>query len=75
MVPACDTVFPEGARGAERAYKHALASLKDNPEIGHRTEDEGYRALPVVRTPFSFVYRIANGRIEVVRVRDGRAGD
>jgi plasmid stabilization system protein ParE len=65
-------VFPEGAAGARAQYKRALASLKENPRIGHPTEDAGNRALPVPRTPFSFICRIAHGRIEVIHVRDGR---
>lgn len=67
-----ERVFPEGAEGARSQYRHALAVLRNNPEIGHPT-DEGNRTFVVLRTPFSFEYRIANGRIEILRVRDGRA--
>jgi plasmid stabilization system protein ParE len=68
-----EKVFPEGAASARGHYLKALAILRDNPEIGHPAETDGTRALVVSRTPFSFEYRIANGRIEILRVRDGRA--
>ena len=68
-----ETVFPGGADGARRHYLKALAILRDNPEIGHPAEEVGNRTFVVSRTPFSFEYRIANGRIEILRVRDGRA--
>ncbi|MGN6584176.1 MAG: type II toxin-antitoxin system RelE/ParE family toxin [Rhizobiaceae bacterium] len=67
-----ERVFPEGAQGAQNQYRRALAILRNNPEIGHPT-DEGKRVFVVLHTPFSFEYRIANSRIEVLRVRDGRA--
>jgi plasmid stabilization system protein ParE len=67
-----ERVFPEGAQGAQSQYRRTLAILRSNPEIGHPT-NEGKRMLVVLRTPFSFEYRIANGRIEILRVRDGRA--
>jgi plasmid stabilization system protein ParE len=67
-----ERVFPEGAKGAQSQYKRTLAILRSNPDIGHPSE-EGKRTLVVLRTPFSFEYRIANDRIEILRVRDGRA--
>jgi plasmid stabilization system protein ParE len=70
-----EKIFPEGARGAGEQYRRTIASLRDNPEIGRSVPDADYRVFPVLRTPFSFVYRIANGRIEVLRVRDGRADE
>ncbi len=47
-------------------------SRKSLPADG---EEADFRAFPVLRTPFSFVNRVANDRIEIVRVRDGRAGE
>jgi plasmid stabilization system protein ParE len=67
-----EKVFPEGVDGARNHYKRTVTALKENPEIGYPTE-KGSRVLVVLRTPFSFEYRIAGGRIEVLRVRDGRA--
>jgi plasmid stabilization system protein ParE len=70
-----EKVFPEGAQGARDHYKRTMAALRDNAEIGRPLEDKALRAYPVLRTPFSFIYRIANGRIEILRVRDGRADE
>jgi plasmid stabilization system protein ParE len=67
-----ERVFPEGAQRAQSQYRRTLEILRNNPEIGHPT-DEGRRIFVVLRTPFSFEYRIANGRIEILRVRDRRA--
>ena len=32
----------------------------------------GIREFPIPRTPFSFIYRVVDDRIEVLRVRDQR---
>ena len=68
-----ERTFPEGAGGARVHYRRALANLKDNPKIGRPTETPEIRALPVPRTPFSLIYRIARDRIEIIHVLDGRA--
>jgi len=68
-----ENVFPEGAAGARREYLRILSVLKDNPRIGRPAESDGNRELVVPRTPFLLLYRLANGRIEVIHLRDGRA--
>ena len=47
--------------------------LSANPVIGHASEFAGVRELAIARTPFSFIYRIAEDRIEFLRVWDARA--
>ena len=66
-------VFPDGARQAARQYTRTCGLLRENPLIGHPVEDsERIREFSIPRTPFSFIYRVADDRIEVLRVWDQR---
>jgi plasmid stabilization system protein ParE len=52
----------------------SLTALADNPRIGHPYSDsQGLREYPIRRTPFSLLYRIAEDRIEILRLWDKRA--
>jgi toxin ParE1/3/4 len=66
-------VFPEGSARAGAHFRSAQHMLAANPEIGRTTDVATVRELQVARTPFSIIYRINRGRIEVLRVWDGRA--
>jgi plasmid stabilization system protein ParE len=68
-----EQVFVEGAVGARLHYRRMLANLRENPRLGRQAEDSDNRVLPIPRTPFSVIYRIARDRIEIIHVRDGRA--
>lgn len=68
-----ERIFPEGSTLARRHYRTALANLRNNPHIGHPAEECGNRELVIARTPFVVEYRIVDDRIEILRVRDGRA--
>jgi plasmid stabilization system protein ParE len=65
--------FPEGRGNARRQMAKTLAALSDNPRIGRPISDSKQREYSIPRTPFSIIYRIANDRIEILRVLDGRA--
>ena len=66
-------IFPEGALRAAAQYARTRDLLRQNPLIGHTVEDaEGVREYSIPRMPFSFVYRVANDRVEVLRVWDQR---
>ena len=66
-------VFPEGARQAAAQYARTRNLLLQNPLIGHAVEDgEGIREFSIPRMPFSFIYRVVDDRIEVLRVWDER---
>jgi plasmid stabilization system protein ParE len=68
-------VFPEGRKRAEAQFLHTQQLLRENPMMGHAVEEvPGVREHHVTRTPFAFVYRLRGDRIEVLRVRDKRAG-
>jgi len=67
-------VFTDGAAAARVQFQRALANLRDNPHIGHPSDEPGNREFPITRTPFLIAYRVANGRIEILRIRDGRSG-
>jgi len=69
----CTRVFPEGSARARAHFRSAQHMLAANPEIGRTTDVATVRELQVARTPFSIIYRINRGRIEVLRVWDGRA--
>ena len=66
-------VFPDGAKRAAGQYRRASAIIRDNPLVGHTVEDiPDIREWPILRTPFSFIYRVVEDRIEVLRVWDQR---
>jgi plasmid stabilization system protein ParE len=66
-------VFPEGSAHARKQFEIARRMLAANPSLGRATEFALTRELQVARTPFSLIYRQRPGRIEVIRVWDGRA--
>lgn len=67
-------VFPEGAKHAAKQYFRVLNVLRENPLIGHPVEGiTGAREFVIPRTPFSFIYRIADDQIEMLRVWDQRS--
>ena len=66
-------VFPEGARRAAAQYARTRNLLRQSPLIGHVVEDiEGIREYSIPRMPFSFIYRVVEDRIEILRVWDQR---
>ena len=66
-------VFPGGAKRATEQYHRASRVVRGNPLVGHPVEGmAGVREFPIPRTPFSFIYRVADNRIEVLRVWDQR---
>jgi plasmid stabilization system protein ParE len=65
-------IFPSGAVAARDSLKRTLALIADNPMVGQPTHRSGNRKFPVLRTPFSVVYRISDDRIEVLRLLDQR---
>jgi len=67
-------IFPEGQKRAREHFRAAERLLSENPRIGRVIDKPNVRELVVARTPFSFIYRVNLGRIEVLRVWDNRAG-
>ena len=66
--------FPEGRQNADAQFLKTKELLSSNPHIGHPAEGiGGVRVYTIARTPFSFVYRVTEGAIEVLRVLDSRA--
>lgn len=65
-------VFPEDASKAGKPFRAAETVLRLNPEIGHLTEWDRVREFSIPNIPFSVIYRIKEGRIEVLRIWDER---
>ena len=66
-------VFPDGSRRAAEQYRRACAIVRDHPSVGHAVDDiPDVRELSIPGTPFSFIYRLMEDRIEVLRVWDQR---
>ena len=66
-------IFPDGAKRAAEHYVRASDVIRDNPLVGRTVEEAlGVRELSIPRTPFSFIYRVVDDRIEVLRIWDQR---
>ena len=66
-------VFPGGAKRAAERYVRASRVVRGNPRVGHLVEGmAGIREFPIPHTPVSFIYRVVDDRIEVLRVWDQR---
>jgi plasmid stabilization system protein ParE len=63
-------IFPQGAKRAREQLFAVERLIMDNPEIGRRVP--GGREFPILRTPFSIVYRLRGDTIEIARVWDSR---
>ncbi len=69
------SVFPEGWAKADNQFLSLIRTLKANPHIGQPSDIvEGTRVFPILKTPFSLVYRVKEDRIEVLRLIDNRSG-
>ncbi|MCY0146289.1 hypothetical protein OEG84_00785 [Hoeflea sp. G2-23] len=67
-------VVSDGKARAGRQFLAIQALLKANPLIGHPSDKgNGAREHHMLKTPFTFVYRVREDRIEVLRVFDARA--
>ncbi len=67
-----EQVFPEGLQRAQKQFHSIELLLAGNPQIGHPTHRVDVRELSIPRTPFSYIYRIAQDRIEILRIWDER---
>jgi plasmid stabilization system protein ParE len=68
------SVFPEGKGKARDSLLRTEALIAENPFAGHpATQGFEAREFPVLRTPFSLLYRVKGDRIEILRVLDLRA--
>jgi toxin ParE1/3/4 len=66
-------VFQDGQRHPLHQRRAVERLIQENPFVGRVIqEDNGARAFPISRTPFSVIYRVGADRIEVVRIWDGR---
>ena len=64
------SVFPQGERRARQQLKAIELLIMENPNIGKQSGDA--REFPIVRTPFSIIYRVNGDVIEIVRIWDQR---
>jgi plasmid stabilization system protein ParE len=67
-----ESVFPQGRETAQKQYYSIKALLKENPYIGHLITEGKVREFSIPNIPFSFIYRIKENHIEVLRVWDER---
>jgi plasmid stabilization system protein ParE len=65
--------FPEGQKRARESIYAAEIMLAENPYSGRAMEDSNAREMQIPLTPFSFIYIVQTGRIEIIRLWDCRA--
>jgi plasmid stabilization system protein ParE len=70
-----ERIFPQGATRAFERILVAESLLLDNPYAGRPLQRLRARRLTVPRTPFFILYRVAEDRIEILRVPDSRSFD
>jgi len=66
------TVFPQGAKRAQSQLNVTKKLIAERPETGHVAVVADLLEFPVLKTPFSIVYRVRPDRIEILRIRDQR---
>ena len=64
--------FPEGRRHAKARFSATLRVLESNPQIGTPIEQIPARKISITGTPFQFIYRVGKGRVEILKLWDGR---
>ncbi len=67
-----EIIFPQGREHAQKQYHSIKTLIKKNPYIGHLTNIDEVREFPIPKIPFSFIYRVKQEQIEVLRVWDER---
>jgi plasmid stabilization system protein ParE len=68
------SVFAMGRTKADERYLTMLKVLPRNPLAGHPSETvSGAREFHISRTPFSFLYRVTEENVEIMRVVDNRS--
>jgi plasmid stabilization system protein ParE len=67
-------VFPAGQGNARQALRATENTIAQHPHIGHPCEEIATaREYRINRTPFSFLYRVVDDRVEILRVIDNRS--
>lgn len=67
-------VFPAGRSNARSQLRKTETLISENPLAGHPSETvSGAREFHISRTPFSFLYRVTQENVEIVRVVDNRS--
>ena len=67
-----EQIFPEGRTRAKKQFRSMESLLMANPQIGHPTHRNDVREISIPRTPFSYIYRLKEDRIEILRIWDER---
>ncbi len=67
-------VFPAGQSNARSQLRKTETLISENPFVGHPSETvSGAREFHISRTPFSFLYRVTDDHLEILRVIDSRS--
>lgn len=67
-------VFPAGETKARAQFNRVRAALLDHPRLGGKIDGrDDLREFFVPKTPFSYLYRLREDRIEGLRIFDNRS--
>lgn len=66
-------VFPEGRKKANEHFVKMQKNLVAAPFAGSPVGSAGSRNCSIPRTPFSVIYRVVPGAVEILHVIDQRA--
>jgi addiction module RelE/StbE family toxin len=62
---------PVAAAAVVRRVEQLLARLADFPAIGHPSERQGFRVLPLGRYPYLIFYEVTDTAVVIHHVRHG----
>jgi plasmid stabilization system protein ParE len=69
-----EAVFPQGKVNAATQFHKVRSAIISNPYIGIEVGfGERIREFYIPKTPFSYLYRIKDNQIEIMRVFDSRS--
>ena len=63
---------PRSAQKVASRIDQAISHLGQMPNIGRQGRIFGTRELPISGTPFLAIYRVREGRVEILRILHGR---
>ena len=73
VVTYYEQFFPEGSANFQESFKKTIGLLRENPMAGPKRKNRNLRTIPILKTPFRIVYKLAATEIQIARILDMRS--